>query len=248
MAEYLFTSEVPPLNPEKDPKNQLDLTLWTAARLSATFPYVSPAVRADLSRTALADEQAAFYKHHFVDGGYHDNYGVASALDWLDIVLNAKSEAGADASLPFDRVLIIQLRVSPTGNPRENAEAKGYAAAFWGPLIGLFQIRNGAAYARNEIELDRFVKAWSSRLKDRVEIETVILEPPSEEEMALAADPTSDLRKPEAAPLSWHLTQAQIEALQTQARYLDPCLSQIDRFLDGQPNTLDTSCPGDKRK
>ena len=236
------------MNPEKDPKNQLDLTLWTAARLSATFPYVSPAVRADLSRTALADEQAAFYKYHFVDGGYHDNYGVASALDWLDIVLNAKSEAGADASLPFERVLIIQLRVSPTGNPRENAEAKGYAAAFWGPLIGLFQIRNGAAYARNEIELDRFVKAWSSRLKDRVEIETVILEPPSEEEMALAADPTSDLRKPEAAPLSWHLTQAQIEALQTQARYLDPCLSQIDRFLDGQPNTLDTSCPGDKRK
>lgn len=236
LAEYLFTndSEQPPV----DVRDKLDISLWTAARLSATFPYISPAVRADLSKTDLAQRQDPFLGHHFVDGGYHDNYGVASALDWLNIVLDARRQTNADSPVQFKRVLIIQLRVSPTGDSRQKPAEKGYRAAFFGPLIGLFQIRDGAAYARNEVELDRFISSWNDRLRTRVKIATAILEPTS--------DPTTDSQALEAAPLSWHLTHAQIEALHN--KVWEPCLTEIDHFLDDKPNTIEVACAGGKRK
>src|SRR5437773_11256272 len=51
--------------------NVVDPSVVTAARLSATFTYVSPAARIDapVLRTRT---------YHVVDGGYFDNYGIAS--------------------------------------------------------------------------------------------------------------------------------------------------------------------------
>ena len=46
----------------------------TAARLSATFPYVSPAARAKIPAEADAAEDG-YHEEHIVDGGYYDNYG-----------------------------------------------------------------------------------------------------------------------------------------------------------------------------
>jgi hypothetical protein len=56
-----------------------DLPLATAAQLSATFPYVSSASRAPRS----VDCNSV----HFVDGGYYDNDGTASALEFLRYAL-----------------------------------------------------------------------------------------------------------------------------------------------------------------
>ncbi len=50
-----------------------ELSLATAARLSASFPYVSPAVQ-------LPTEPA----RRVVDAGYYDNYGVGLACSWLE--------------------------------------------------------------------------------------------------------------------------------------------------------------------
>ncbi len=52
-----------------------DLPLATAAQLSATFPYVSSA--------ATFPEVAGKESAHFVDGGYYDNDGTASAIEFL---------------------------------------------------------------------------------------------------------------------------------------------------------------------
>ena len=56
-----------------------DLPLATAAQLSATFPYVSSATRVAHS----VDDRSV----HFVDGGYYDNDGTASALEFLRYAL-----------------------------------------------------------------------------------------------------------------------------------------------------------------
>jgi hypothetical protein len=56
-----------------------DLPLSTAAQLSATFPYVSSAAR--------FPESLNCHSVHFVDGGYYDNDGTASALEFLRYAL-----------------------------------------------------------------------------------------------------------------------------------------------------------------
>src|SRR5690606_7920727 len=60
---------------------EVGLPLWTAARLSATFPYVTPAARPELSISGKTDAVARRRSFHLIDGGYYDNYGVAAALD-----------------------------------------------------------------------------------------------------------------------------------------------------------------------
>src|SRR5206468_4234525 len=53
-----------------------DLRVTTAARLSATFPLVTP-----VARPRIDDDRSRVF--HAADGGYYDNYGVASAIEWL---------------------------------------------------------------------------------------------------------------------------------------------------------------------
>src|SRR5262245_5245546 len=54
-----------------------NLAVVTAARLSATFPIASPPARLERSRGSASHI-------HIVDGGYYDNYGTATLLDWLE--------------------------------------------------------------------------------------------------------------------------------------------------------------------
>ena len=56
----------------------------TAARLSATFPYVTPAARA-LPRADLVPNSDAesLSTYHVVDGGYADNEGAVTSVDWM---------------------------------------------------------------------------------------------------------------------------------------------------------------------
>ena len=59
-----------------------DLPLSTAARLSATFPVVSSATR--------IPRQYARAASHFLDGGYFDNDGTASAIEFLYSVMDER--------------------------------------------------------------------------------------------------------------------------------------------------------------
>jgi hypothetical protein len=56
--------------------NGWDVPIATAARLSATFPYVSP-----IARASGGNEESK--RVHVADGGYYDNSGMVSTLSWL---------------------------------------------------------------------------------------------------------------------------------------------------------------------
>lgn len=179
-------------------KQETDMSLWTAARLSANFAYVSPAAGAKFESGAKAENQQ---KHHIIDGGYYDNFGVTSALDWLEPVLQARlKEEEKEKVLQFDRVLVVQLRAFHEEDPKKAKPKSGSASALLGPLIGLERIRSGAAISRDEIDLERFIRSWNDRLKQKnigVCLRTVVFEPPEGEQ----------------GPLSWHLTKEQKDAL-----------------------------------
>ena len=76
-----------------------DIAITTAARLSATFPFVSPADRPAVvdkatrsCRLASATEWQSIFpyggsQHHVVDGGYYENSGLVGAIEWVDEAL-----------------------------------------------------------------------------------------------------------------------------------------------------------------
>ena len=81
-----------------------------------------------------------------MDGGYYDNYGVASALDWLAPVIEDRFEC--DTGLSFRRVLVIQLRSS---NPKKRD---------WDPVSGKGRlVRTG----HRHIEFPRPVGSYAQR-------------------------------------------------------------------------------------
>jgi hypothetical protein len=100
-----------------------DLSLMAAARLSATFPYVSPTSRAEVLGGKFKEE-------HLADGGYYDNDGVASAAEFLWLALGAhavqscsaqakatKGEGHADPGKELPAIWLIQIRDSPLPSP-----------------------------------------------------------------------------------------------------------------------------------
>lgn len=164
--------------------NQIDLDLFTAARLSATFPYVSPATSTNLN----CDSRPKSCNYHFLDGGYHENFGIQSMLDFLRVILEE------DKSIL--RVLIIEMRLT---NFQSEANippaAKGFAAGVLGPPIGIFNSGfAGGQIARNDIDLDNFIHDWKEK---GLPIEVLTIQP------------TEDVN----GPLSWHLPSSQQDKL-----------------------------------
>jgi hypothetical protein len=111
----------------------LDLALATAARLSATFPIVSSATR--------IPKQYAKTASHFLDGGYFDNDGTASVIEFLYSALEEREremflEATPDTKAPADtassarpvrpltrlRILLVEIRDGDDMNPTKNID------------------------------------------------------------------------------------------------------------------------------
>jgi len=116
----------------------------TAARMSATFPVVSPAV-------SLPTTPA----RRVVDAGYFDNYGVDLAVMWLIQNRLELLKQCSGVALVELRAFPLQdrgLTFNPDGDP-EHAEAAGLladaVAAISTPLRAVLRARGNASYHRN---------------------------------------------------------------------------------------------------
>jgi hypothetical protein len=129
-----------------------ELRVSTAARLSAGFPYVSPLCRAgrcDRTYDGIDDpkkrkdfEHREYLKDaHVVDGGYVDNEGAFTALDWIHLLV--ERYAGVDpADRPFQQVLIVRVQPFPPV-PKDDPRGgrKGWVYEVVGPLTTLGHVR-----------------------------------------------------------------------------------------------------------
>ena len=171
-----------------------DISVLTAARLSAAYPYVSPAARANNGRGGGV---------HIVDGGYYDNYGISSLAEWLD----AELDKGV-----VKNVLVLQIQETPTEaceHPEdepaapagpgsdERESAHGWFYQLFAPVDTLLSVRNTGQFSHNGIEFKLLKDKWEEKeQQEKVKITPVVF--------------GYDGPKP---PLSWHLTEAQKEAL-----------------------------------
>lgn len=115
----------------------------TAARMSATFPVISPAA----SLPTVPPRKV-------VDAGYFDNYGVDLAAMWMILNQKALKEYVGGIALVEVRAFPLQARglSFPTSDPTQ-AEAAGVLADAFGaistPLRAVLRARANATYHRN---------------------------------------------------------------------------------------------------
>lgn len=98
-----------------------DLPLPTAAQMSATFPYVSSAARMPIDVDDFVGSM------HFVDGGYYDNDGTASVIEFLRYALapstvqyaatNPSSKQQADLTQERGRLKSIEEWIAKSQHP-----------------------------------------------------------------------------------------------------------------------------------
>lgn len=156
-----------------------DLLPVTAARLSATFPYVTPVARIDRPvRVGL--------RYHLADGGYYDNSGVVSALDFLTEAFPKDRPANGR------KVLLLQIR----GAERRPAPASGDRGWFYqlfAPLTTLERMRDASQGGRNSKEVEMLGEVLAARGVDFKLVTMAYTDP--------------------EAPLSWHLLESQKQAI-----------------------------------
>ncbi len=125
-----------------------DLSVVTAVRLAATFPYVTPAAR----------QVSGQPEYHLVDGGYYDNYGVFALLNWLDDAL----EQSQQENRPIPDILFIQIRSFPS-DAVPKPDYMGWFYQTYAPLGTLFNVRTNQQRVRDQYELTRFRERWAAK-------------------------------------------------------------------------------------
>jgi hypothetical protein len=185
-------------------KRMRDVAVVTAARLSATFPYVGPASRADV-------EPDGGKASHVVDGAYYDNYGMSTLVEWLDLALESlekpgKLEGGKQPDLREILVIEIRQEPSPAPAPVPQGSNRGWFFQAYAPLAALFAVRTAGQRSHNQVELKLLQDKWAGKVN---------ILPSAVFEFGSRPDGTvvPDLPPP---PLSWHLTALQQEAIDSE--------------------------------
>jgi hypothetical protein len=212
-----------------------DLRLSTAARLSASFTYVSPAAR--------LESKFADYAYHFVDGGYFDNDGTGSVLEFLQTLDNA----GQFSAGHVQPILLIEIRngndVHADRSPdsyscqTEHCETPSTTPTPWGPWRQLsappqamYLAGHESITRRNRRELCLLERKLVPTIKEDGKLSGAVIHH--------VVFPISD---PDAA-LSWHLTSRQQEVIRS-AVPVDACAgsncSESNAARDGTIKSLE---------
>jgi len=165
-----------------------DIRISTAARLSASFPFVSPAARPDGFAISYADS-------HLVDGGYYDNFGLYSLIAWLNEAIKDPDYLGPS------EILLLQIRSFPEvlePRPAFGRTRQGWFAQTHAPLDTMLHTRT-AGQLRQAQALSRY---FVESVNPGFSVSAVDLSyyPPGDDDN----NPSCD-----QPPLSWKLTAAQ---------------------------------------
>ncbi len=230
----LSTIKVPEPHPSnvvifgQSPDSGANMSTVTAARLSATFPYVSPVARGHYPGEGESVESPV-WGLHVADGGYYDNYGTTVAAEWIkDAVQRHRQEIG--------KVVIISIDAFPEkfdGDPAPPKDPKtgkrpdrapllnpnsGWGSEILGPIKTVINARSATQLGRDAIELDLLkLLNESSKAADKTAGAGSTSAPASADANSAGSDincEDSVIRVPFVAehdgPLSWQLSQPQI--------------------------------------
>lgn len=142
-------------------KRRYDIRVNTAARLSASFPFVAPAARSNLTNPPVPD-------FHIVDGGYYDNYGMVALLGWLHNALNDTTiplSTRAEVKAELADVLVLQIKPFPAFSDPTPHTQHGWGFQTTAPLKGILNVRDVGQDARDDTELGLFTDSYKREVK-----------------------------------------------------------------------------------
>jgi hypothetical protein len=169
-------------------------------RLSATFPYVSPICRPE---EPWGPDESLDY--HFADGGYVDNEGMVTVIDWLRRLFAPGALAPAERARLFDQILLVRINPFPVQAAVPRAEVdQGWIYSTLGPINALQRVRVASQSERNNIAVQMFTEVMRAH-----EV------PVHEAKFTFHADQHAD-----AVPLSWTLTRRQKQHIDDAWSYL----------------------------
>jgi hypothetical protein len=168
--------------------------------MSATFPYVSSQARVP---RALDNAPNSV---HFADGGYYDNDGTATAIEFFRYAFTPR-DANDKAPAGKVRVLLIEIRNSDEiagssgdATPDHTFDAKANPEPLWnffnqavGPLEGFWNAGHESDTARDQAGLELLEHAYSAQL----------------EVHAIVFGDTCATTRAKTDPLNWSLTPVQ---------------------------------------
>ena len=139
-----------------------DIAVATAARLSASFPYVTPVATglcSDGRQCPWApNPNKRCARTYLCDGGYYDNFGVWSAVNWLEKVLNDEQLAKR-----FKKIVILEIWSAPFDTPGKVSPVNQLIA----PASAILNVRTASQLARNEAEI-RLLQNEHPKLIDHI--------------------------------------------------------------------------------
>ncbi|MFN3150448.1 hypothetical protein [Bremerella sp.] len=126
-----------------------DLLPATAARTSATFPYISPFTKPN-GANDIGNHVA------MCDGGYVDNEGIVTAVNWIEFFLKQWEDETPDKKT-FDRILLLRIEPSSVEDKNQPATSGGIAGVLrWltGPGEAIANVRAASQLERGNLESD----------------------------------------------------------------------------------------------
>src|SRR5262249_49383602 len=141
--------------------------------------------------------------------------GIASLIDWLDRAIKGSESKPS-------RILILQIRGSPAGLVNPPRGDYGWFFQIGHPVQTLANVRGTAQYARNETELKLLNRLCDLEYKVKCEIISFEFERKDRHNAQIPA------------PLSWHLTPRDINALRKEwnAKHCPPKTPGKERPCD----------------
>jgi hypothetical protein len=195
LASPVLLSQEPELPPAVRPRQLFELYPGTAplvstmVRLSATFPFVSPICRPAWSPS---ESWSASDAYHFADGGYVDNEGMITIIEYLMKLLDPIYVVDR----PFDRILLVRLMPFPSSFVAPASLERGWFYATFGPIDAIQNVRTASQMERNELAVRLLTETAAAR---GVEVRAVTMR----YDVPGATEP----------PLSWMLTSPQKAAI-----------------------------------
>lgn len=115
--------------------NGWDVSVATAARLSATFPFVSPMARA--SNGSRPD------RVHIADGGYYDNSGIVGAIAWL-----------TDASAELKGRTVLFITIDAESGKIPGGQLWSWQRQISAPVEAMLHVRSSSQRYRGQLETE----------------------------------------------------------------------------------------------
>ena len=190
-----------------------DLSVVTAARLSAAFPYLSPMARPYL----LNDDRSADFEKqafHLGDGGYYDSTGTLTAVEFLRSILPGYRATGRT------KIAFVQIRAAL--DDAASTKEFGWLPGLAGPPATSLKVSLSSQAARAALEVELLAQRWNNEdLPEdrRVQIKPIVF------------------RLRDTGTLPWHLSETEKASISDawEANENRQALTDLVAFLAGSP-------------